>query len=280
MAEKPASPAAPSRIGRWPVLVFVVTTLLISYGLGFAALMITGRWLHGLDSVAKLYLGRFFVVFGPTCGAIAAVAATSGRAAIGPFLRRHLSLPQGWWSLALLPLIGLAAVSIAYADTGLPLHIFAGMIVRAWPLLLIHLALQILIIGLGEELGWRGWLLPSLTARFGLARATALTALIWYVWHFPILLGGVADAFWFALTIGGLSILFALLLRWAGGSVLASACAHGSINAPLVFLGATVPQADHRLAWSCLSGMLAVAGLVALLCTRRQWRGSASEGVL
>jgi Na+/melibiose symporter-like transporter len=88
----------------------------------------------------------------------------------------------------------------------------------------------------------------------------------------PILLGGAADAFWFALAIGGLSILFALLLRWAGGSVLASACAHGSINAPLVVLGAVVPQADHRLAWSYLAGMLAIVGLIALFCAWRQWR--------
>ena len=275
MGDRPVRSLGLAWLRQRPVLLFLLTTMLVSYGLGIPAVMIAGRWIPGVNGVAKLYLGRFLVVFGPTLGAIVAVAATSGRAGIGPFFRRRLSLPPDWWALALLPLIGLAAAAIAYAGAGLPLDAFVRAIGQAWPLLLIHLALQIIIIGVGEELGWRGWLLPTLTARVGLGRATALTGLIWYVWHFPILLGGVADSFWFALTIGGLSVLFALLLRWAGGSVLASACAHGSVNAPLVFLSATMPQADHRLAWSCLSGMLAVAGLVAWFFTRRSWGGRA-----
>lgn len=225
----------------------------------------------GTSSVAKLYLGRFLVVAGPTCGAIATIAAISGPGTIGPFLRRRLSLPPNGWALFLLPIIGFAAAAIAYAAAGLRVDAFARAISQAWPLWLVHLVLQILIVGLGEELGWRGWLLPTLTARYGFARATAFTALIWYFWHLPILLGGLADAAWFALAIGGLSILFAILLRWARGSVLASACAHGSINAPLVFLSATLPRADHRLAWSYLCGMLMISGLIALLCTRRWW---------
>ena len=275
MADRPMRISGLVWLGQRPILLFMLTTLLVSYGLGIPALMIAGRWIPGVNGVAKLYLGRFLVVFGPTLGATAAVVATSGSAAIGPFFRRRLSLPPDWWALALLPVIGLTAAAIAYAAAGLPLSVFVGAIGQAWPLLLTHLVLQILIVGLGEELGWRGWLLPTLAARVGLGRATALTGLIWYVWHFPILLGGLADSFWFALVIGGLSILFALLLRWAGGSGLASACAHGSVNAPLVFLGATLPQADHRLAWSYLSGVLAIAGLIAWLGTRRRWAGRA-----
>ena len=280
MADRPVDVSRWAKLRRRPILLFIAVTLLVSYGLGIPALIIAGAWVPGINGVAKLYVGRFLVVAGPTCGALAAVVATSGRAAIGPFLRRRLSLPPDWWALALLPVISLAAAAIVYAAAGLPLAAFAGAIGRAWPLLLVHLALQILVIGLGEELGWRGWLLPALTARVGLARATALTALIWYLWHLPILLGGAADAFWFALAIGGLSILFALLLLWTRGSVWASACAHGSVNAPLVFLGAILPQADHRLAWSYLSAMLAVAGLAALICTRHLWRDAAASDAI
>jgi uncharacterized protein len=272
-AETPV-PFGWASLRRRPVLLFIATTFLVSYGLGVPGLLIAGGWVPGTSSVAKLYLGRFLVVAGPTCGAIAAVAVTSGRGAIGPFLRRRLSLPPNGWVLFLLPIIGVVAAAIAYAAAGLPLHAFAQAVSQAWPLLLVHLALQILIVGLGEELGWRGWLLPTLTARYGFARATAFTALIWYFWHLPILLGGLADAAWFALAIGGLSILFALLLRWARGSALASACAHGSVNAPLVFISATLPHADHRLAWSHLCGMLMISGLIALLCTRRWWGNS------
>lgn len=267
----------PVRLSRWasiqrrPVLVFVIVTFLVSYGLGMLTLFIVGAGGSGINEVAKLYLGRFFVVVGPTCGAITAVAATSGRSAILPFLRQRLSPPVSWWVMFLLPLIGIAIVTVAYVAAELPLEACAGAVVKAWPLLLVHLALQILIVGVGEELGWRGWLIPTLTSRHSLARATAITGMIWYFWHLPILLGGMADAFWFALTIGGLSILFSLLWRWFGGSALVPAFAHGSINAPVFFFTAMLPEADHGLAWSILSGMLAALGLVALSCTGREW---------
>jgi len=272
IADPPVCLSRWASIQRRPVLVFVIVTFLVSYGLGMLALFIVGAWGPGINEVAKLYLGRFFVVVGPTCGAMAAVAATSGRSAILPFLHRRLSPPVTWWVMFALPVIGMAIVTVAYVAAGVSLEACARTAVQAWPLLLVHLALQILIVGLGEELGWRGWLIPTLTSRHGLARATLITGTIWYFWHFPILLGGIANAFWFALTIGGLSILFSLLWRWSGGSALVPAFAHGSINAPVFFFTAMLPEADHRLAWSILSGMLAVLGLLALSCTGREWK--------
>ncbi len=40
----------------------------------------------------------------------------------------------------------------------------------------------------GEEFGWRGFLLPRLTARLGPTPATLLLALIWIAWHLPLFL--------------------------------------------------------------------------------------------
>jgi membrane protease YdiL (CAAX protease family) len=40
---------------------------------------------------------------------------------------------------------------------------------------------------LGEEIGWRGWLAPTLHARFGFAGGAALTGLVWAAWHGPVL---------------------------------------------------------------------------------------------
>jgi uncharacterized protein len=41
---------------------------------------------------------------------------------------------------------------------------------------------------LGEELGWRGYLLPLLTERFGFRPAAFMTGGIWALWHYPLLL--------------------------------------------------------------------------------------------
>ena len=41
---------------------------------------------------------------------------------------------------------------------------------------------------LGEEIGWRGFLLPRLAGRFGLFFGAMLSGVIWAVWHYPGLL--------------------------------------------------------------------------------------------
>jgi uncharacterized protein len=46
------------------------------------------------------------------------------------------------------------------------------------------------ILTMGEELGWRSYLLPKMTYNFGLVKGILLTGLIWGYWHFPIILMG------------------------------------------------------------------------------------------
>lgn len=258
---------------RRPVLLFVIVTFLVSYGLGIPALFIVGAGAPGIHQVTALYAGRFFVVIGPTCGAIAVISATSGRRAIPSFLRGQLCLPKASWAFVILfPLLAMTLVLAAYACAGSPLGTLAAALRAAWPLLLIHIALQFLTVGLGEELGWRGWLLPTLTGRHGLPRATFATGIVWYFWHIPILLGGVHDAFWFGVAITGLSMILSVIWLLSGRSAVLPALAHGSLNAVVVFLTATLPEADHKLAWTIISGMLAVSGLGAFVWARAAWR--------
>ena len=73
MADRPVDVSRWAKLRRRPILLFIAVTLLVSYGLGIPALIIAGAWVPGINGVAKLYVGRFLVVAGPTCGALAAV---------------------------------------------------------------------------------------------------------------------------------------------------------------------------------------------------------------
>lgn len=43
---------------------------------------------------------------------------------------------------------------------------------------------------LGEEIGWRGFLVPQLARSMSYTKVSLLTGIIWAVWHYPILLYG------------------------------------------------------------------------------------------
>ena len=64
------------------------------------------------------------------------------------------------------------------------------VIVAAFGFITVCLLPPSMISALGEELGWRGFLVPELTQWIGPERAALTSGVIWCAWHFPAL-------FWF-----------------------------------------------------------------------------------
>jgi hypothetical protein len=91
---------------------------------------------------------------------------------------------------------------------------------------------------IGEEYGWRGYLLPRLLP-LGEARATIVLAGIWGLWHVPILLIGLnypGQLVWAVLPVFLVGVaLMAFPFTWlyvaSGGSVLVAAVMHSVLNA-------------------------------------------------
>lgn len=74
--------------------------------------------------------------------------------------------------------------NFAYHDVPL------GVILKdCLPVAIIGTAVSLLS-ALGEEIGWRGYLIPALYQRLGLKRALLLSSLFWCCWHFPLLVAG------------------------------------------------------------------------------------------
>ena len=91
--------------------------------------------------------------------------------------------------------------------------------------------------GLGEEIGWRGFLTPRLVERFGFSAASVIAGLIWGCWHLPILLFADYNSgteWWFAMScffVNTISIAFiATWLRLRSASVWPCAILHASHN--------------------------------------------------
>jgi len=90
---------------------------------------------------------------------------------------------------------------------------------------------------LGEEIGWRGFLAPRLTARFGFKAGALLTGVIWAAWHLPLVLFADYNSSapsWFGVTcfavlMLGMSVIMAWL-RLSSGSLWTAAVFHASHN--------------------------------------------------
>ncbi len=91
--------------------------------------------------------------------------------------------------------------------------------------------------GLGEEIGWRGFLVPELSRSASLPRVALISGAVWAAWHYPVLLfadynGGTRrwySLLCFTVLVLGVSFLFAWI-RLASGSVWPAAILHGSHN--------------------------------------------------
>lgn len=101
-------------------------------------------------------------------------------------------------------------------------------------------AVVIVLIAIGEEYGWRGYLLPRLMKKLNVFHSSIILGLIWGLWHFPAYLIGKGvplemDFPVFLLWVV-LGTLFISWIYYYTKSVLTSIFAHISANAAFNYL--------------------------------------------
>ena len=158
------------------------------------------------------------------------VAALSGGGALRDLRDRIMRwrVPFRWYAIALLTPI--AASGLARA-----IEILLGAPATIHFLPITGLQLVVFVLVAGEEIGWRGFLLPRLLARQQAPTASLVVGFIWAVWHFPLFLmpampqyGGHFPAFVVYTT--ALSVLLTRLSQVSQGSVVLATVFHGAVN--------------------------------------------------
>lgn len=130
---------------------------------------------------------------------------------------------------------------------------------------------------LGEEFGWRGFLLPWLMQRLPAGRAAVAVGVVWALWHTPLMAGRWAADAWHLPYFVTMVVLFSWMLATVAlqGGLLPALALHWAINAsqevvPHVFQQGVEPP---RLAWAFQSASLLALVAVGLACRPRDAAG-------
>jgi uncharacterized protein len=165
-----------------------------------------------------------------------------------------------WFGVALLlpPICMGGAILVHALIQGLS---FAAAMPSDLSTVLPHLAITLVIGGpLGEEPGWRGFVLPRLRARWHPIPASAVLTVIWACWHLPLWwVADVPSSFpVYLVGVLPLTYLFTWLWDHTRGSVLIALLFHASLNTSLV----RMPIFPAWKEWTILIWMVAVSACI------------------
>ncbi len=121
---------------------------------------------------------------------------------------------------------------------------------------------NVICYGFGEEVGWRGFLLPHLQVRRSALTAALIVSAIWAGWHLPLFLFspgmssmGLGGMIGWAISILTGSVIMTWLFNASGGSVLAVALFHGVLDIVMM-------SPAHPMLPTVMGAVLTVTGFV------------------
>ncbi|HSP61387.1 MAG TPA: CPBP family intramembrane glutamic endopeptidase, partial [Pyrinomonadaceae bacterium] len=119
----------------------------------------------------------------------------------------------------------------------------------------------------GEEIGWRGYALPRLSARLGLSSASIALGVIWACWHLPFFFISGTDKSGqsfpvYLLGVTALSVAMAWLYWRTNGSLLLTMLMHAAVNNTKDIVPSAVSAATNafslsssRVAWLSVASL-------------------------
>jgi len=224
-----------------PVVAFCLLSYLITWLIqapGFAAMQ--GNFRFNDQFLLLLNISSY----GPTLAALAVTFALQGFSGVKSLLKRALQWRISWlvypavfFLFPLISFLGYQILVIGAVEGENIFELFLTLVILA-PVNAFVGSILLDIGPLGEELGWRGFLLPRLLEKYGEIKASVILGVLWGFWHFPLFLfsewrGNVP--IWQALALYPFStILIAYVMtkfhQAGSGSVLIAILYHGIVN--------------------------------------------------
>lgn len=231
---RPRTAATPQSNGRGLPLFVTLTLGWMGICGGLAILVAHGALALPLPPLALISLGGLM----PLVAALVAAGYEAGRDGVRTLVAQlafKRLVEAGRWSVVALlgmALIVLLALGLACIYNGAWPPLPSAATWQTLPLL----AVVYLIIALIEEVGWRGYALPRLQARYGAWAASLRLGLIWGIWHLPqwlIPATGQADKWPFGVFLLH-TVAFSILLTWlynrSAGTLWPVILAHAAFN--------------------------------------------------
>lgn len=225
--------------------------LVIAFGFTWSLLPLASRFLPA----------SLIALCGPAVAALVVISAAHPAERRNFFSRlTRWRVAPGWYLLALaLPLpVSLFRSGVEYASVGGRIELIPLSVLGAIVFVLVA----------GEEIGWRGFALPNLMARFGPWSSSVILGVVWALWHLPLFFMPGMPQYQmplaaFTIYTVALSVILTVLAQRTCGSAVIATLFHGAVNT----FGWINPTADATLrGWTnalCYGLAAALIGSVA-----------------
>ena len=176
------------------------------------------------------YMGDFMSVAG-----LVATWVAGGRPALRALIGRLFQgAGIGWWLYALLLPVAwvlLSRIGFGIRHGGLGAFHWQGLAAAS---LWLGTLRAVTTGPIGEEFGWRGFLLPRLLTRYRPLAASLILGLIWGFWHYALyvktVFASLDTAFYFVASVLCFTVLMTILFHRTRGNILLAMLMHWAVN--------------------------------------------------
>jgi membrane protease YdiL (CAAX protease family) len=230
-------------IQKHPLWSFFILACALSWPTGYVGL----SNFESVPGFVTTFL-NYFAKFGPSLAGLIVIYTIHGASGLKKTFASltDIRVAPKWYAVALLSPLALWGIAVAIMIAqGNEVSVEIG----AWYVLFVYIAKHFFLGGgLGEELGWRGLMLPMLQAKRSALSSSLILGFAWGLWHAPKFFvgdgGGFGSMIPFLVYTIVLAIIFTALYNSSGGNLLIVTLFHAAMNASNGFIIKLLPAID------------------------------------